>query len=543
MKVIKPTSLGNTDGSFTRASVAYYWNSARVMTEAAVNEPRFNYNPSNGDFDGVVIESAATNLALYSEQFDNAAWTKTRTTVSANATNAPTGTPLADKLVEDSTAANSHYLFQLVSSTVNTNTYHLSVFVKAGERSKINLYAVEDVAFNRSVECTFNISSGVAEGVVTTSGATGSASIQSVGNSWYRCSLTITLGGLQTAIQLRLQLVDSTGAISYNGDGTSGLYIWGAQFETGTAPSSYITTTSSSATRSPDVFTGSGLMYTSLTDSTPAWDSGTTYAGGDKVRHAYFLWESLQGTNLNKQPDLNPTWWIKLGPDNMHAMFDEQVSTVSTGTTKMTFVVKPGSIDSVALINMVGITAKITSYDQVSQTVVARRVIGLSGLDVFDWYQYFFYDPLLVRTQAIITDLPVYPNALITVEIEALPSETVSLACAVFGLVESIGGTQYGATSGIVDYSIKDTDEFGTATFIRRAFSKRLSTRDYVDNLSLNRVQRYLYNIRATPVVWIANDDPRLEEALVVYGFYKEFSVEIPYPSFSLCSLEIEGLT
>lgn len=447
MQVIKPNAINPTDGTFTRASVGYYWNSSKVMTEAAVNVARFNFNPLSGEFDGILIEPASTNLILNSET-------------------------MATQSV----------------TIVNATQYTLSFY---------------------------------GTGSIVVSGAH-SATV--VGTGVYaRSVLTFTSSG--TSVTLTV-----SGTVSY------------AQLETGSVATSWMKTLGATATRAAEVVTGSGLIYSTVTDSTPLWSSGTSYADGVVIRYANKLWESLQNSNLNKQPDTNPTWWLELGPDNIHAAFDSQISTTSIATTKMTFVVKVGAIDSVALINMAAVTARLAMFDPVAG-VVARRIAGLSGLDVYDWYQYFFYDPLITRTQVVFSELPSYSNSYITIELEGNPSEIVSLAVAIFGLQETMGGTQYGATSGIIDYSIKETDEFGNVTFVKRNFSKRLSAQVFVENVVLNRVQRFLYNIRATPVVWVGSDDPQLEEAVVVYGFYKEFSVDIAYPSHSLCSLEIEGLT
>ena len=121
--------------------------------------------------------------------------------------------------------------------------------------------------------------------------------------------------------------------------------------------------------------------------------------------------------------------------------------------------------------------------------------------------------------------------------------ETVSAGEVVFGMLSDLGDTQYGVTSGIIDYSVKSTDQYGNTTLTKRAYSKRMSAKVQLDNTQLNRVQSFLYTIRATPCVWIGSDDPRMQEPLVIYGFYKDFSTEIPYPTYSLCSLEVEGLT
>lgn len=110
------------------------------------------------------------------------------------------------------------------------------------------------------------------------------------------------------------------------------------------------------------------------------------------------------------------------------------------------------------------------------------------------------------------------------------------------GTFYTLGDTQYGASVGIIDYSRKETDAFGVTTFVRRAYSKRMSAKLMLDNVQMNKVQRVLADLRATPCAWIGADDVTYAP-LVVYGFYKDFSIEVAYPTASYCSLEVEGLT
>lgn len=523
MKVIKPTSMSAVDGSITRSTTATYYDESLLLKSAAINEARFNYNPVTGAYEGVLIEGAATNLLTYSEDL----WDTTKWAVGSTLANFYTAT-------NETTLVSPRGTTGGVSKFV-ANPSTASLFLRKGGLSltatdqsvSIFVYVPSQVGIsNFSVGCDFNDTDISFSGQVTSF------------NKWIRVNVPTKL----------LTATRSTVDFNITANGTSAVpagfifYAFGAQLETASNHSSYIPTVAAAVNRAADVMTGSGLMYTTLTDIRPIWNSGTTYADAAIVRYANKIWESLQGTNLNHAPDVSPTWWIELGPDNMHAAFDNQVSTISTATTSMTFVVKVGSIDSMALINMIAVTADVVMTDPVAG-IVAQRKSGLSGAEVYDWYQYFFYDPLLIRTQVIFSDLPSYTNAYITIKITGNVGDNISLALATFGLIEDLGGTQYGATAGIIDYSIKETDDFGNVTFVRRNFSKRLSAQLYVDNVSLNRVTRFLYNLRATPAVWIGADDPQLEEAVVVYGFYKEFSMDIAYPRHSLCSLEIEGLT
>lgn len=286
------------------------------------------------------------------------------------------------------------------------------------------------------------------------------------------------------------------------------------------------------------------LVSTTATNAEADWSSGTTYALGDIRTYASKRWQSLQNTNLNHVPDVSPTWWSDLGADNKHAMFDTQVSTSTTAVTTLSVIYAPAAIiDTVALINVVAATVQIIVRDGLAGPIVYDKTAGISTDDVGDWYEYFFNDPLVERTQIVFYDIPPYLNAHVTLLFTNSTGETVSVAQAVAGNVFTLGGTQYGADAGIIDYSLKETDEFGTITFVERAFSKRLNATVYVNNSELNRIQNLLYNIRAKPSVWIGSDDPNYQEALVIYGFYREFSTTISYPNHSLCSLDIESLS
>ena len=213
-------------------------------TSAAVYGPRFDYDPVTLAAKGLLIEEQRTNLLTYSEQFDNAAWAKTRLSVTANAIAAPDGTVTADKLIEDSTASDTHTISQ--SATIVSGQLHaISFYAKASERSWIAVQATSGFGTN---SVYFN----VANGTVGTIAGSGSATITSAGNGWYRCSFFPTVSTGTTA-QIIIYIANGNGGAAYTGDGTSGIYIWGAQLEAGSFATSYIPTLASSVTRSADV--------------------------------------------------------------------------------------------------------------------------------------------------------------------------------------------------------------------------------------------------------------------------------------------------
>lgn len=253
--------------TFTRSSTATYVNQIGLIQSAAVNEPRFDYNPSTLAARGLLIEEQRTNLVTYSEQFDNASWSKTAASITANALAAPDGSVTADKLVEDNTNA-AHYVGSNAPSVTDGVAYTISVYAKAGERSVLQI--VPSAAGFPVAFANFDLSNGV---VGTFSGIT-SYAITSAGNGWYRCSVTLSANATTTS-GFVLVVQNSTTAAragSYTGNGTSGIYLWGAQLEAGSFATSYIKTEAASVTRSADV--------ASVNTLSPWWNNveGTLFA-------------------------------------------------------------------------------------------------------------------------------------------------------------------------------------------------------------------------------------------------------------------------
>ena len=249
--------------TFTRASAKTVTNSARVLETVGIDVPAFDHNPVTGESLGLLVEEQRTNLLLRSEEFDNASWGKIRASVTANATTSPAGTLTADKLVEDATASNSH---QIVVSPGTASGIHTgSIYAKAAERTQVAIRL--DIG---TLELAiFNLSTGTV--ISTTSGIT--SSITPVGDSWYR--LTATLVSAASVINFIPQIATG-GTNVYTGDGTSGIYIWGAQLEAGAFPTSYIPTTAAAVTRSADVASITGSAFSSWYRQ----DEGTVFAIG-----------------------------------------------------------------------------------------------------------------------------------------------------------------------------------------------------------------------------------------------------------------------
>jgi hypothetical protein len=207
------------------------------------------------------------NLLTYSEDFtNNSIWSKIRSSISSNVITAPNGTLTADKLVCDTTVSSDHYVRVALSGLINSK-YTISVYAKAAEHSYLAINAVVGVY----TWITFDLNNGT---IVYTANSSASGKIESVGNGWYRCSWSST--NTSTSLDFAFATSPNSGGYSqflYTGDNVSGLYLWGAQLETGTTVSTYYPTSASTKNRGTTLTDLSGLSNTGTLTNGPTYSS------------------------------------------------------------------------------------------------------------------------------------------------------------------------------------------------------------------------------------------------------------------------------
>lgn len=290
----------------------------------------------------------------------------------------------------------------------------------------------------------------------------------------------------------------------------------------------------------PATITSAMLVSSNVPETDfPAWSAATAYALGDKVirTSTHRKYQRLVAGTTATAPEADAINWLDIGPTNRWAMFDGEVSTATQQATSITVVVAPGRSSGLALIGLQGSDASVSVYDTDSATVVYTAAIALDAAIVGDWYQYAF-EPFRQQTEWVLSDLPPY-SARITVTING-----TSAACGavVFGMVYELGGTLMGPRLGISDYSKKETDEFGTVTFVKRNFARRLTVDMMLTLAELASAQRLLSDLRATPAVYIPANGSEYAP-IIIYGWYRDFGIVIAYATRCMCSLDLEGLT
>jgi hypothetical protein len=236
--------------AYTPTSGQAITNYIPVLQTAASGEARFDHDPITGESKGLLIEEQRTNLLARSENFSNAvSWIQNKVHLDSNTIVAPDGTLSGTKMIPD-TAGGQH-----IRTTLSATGVTFSVYAKAAELSYLDLGDTAYYTF-----AVFDLTNGTA--TVGVNGNT--AGIEDVGNGWYRCWAYTSSSITEPRIYTQGNDYDSI----------QGIYIWGAQLEVGSFPTSYIPTSGSQVTRSKDE---AKMLGTNFSD----WyrqDEGTMYA-------------------------------------------------------------------------------------------------------------------------------------------------------------------------------------------------------------------------------------------------------------------------
>lgn len=245
-----------------------------------------------------------------------------------------------------------------------------------------------------------------------------------------------------------------------------------------------------------------------------AWLVGTAYPVGPRVNHADSIWESvLASTGVT--PGTDATKWLRFGPSNRMAPFDEKLNTRAVGAGSITYVIDAGFFTGFALYKLSGEHINIKLYDEPGGTVVFERDSDLyeqaQGL-----FEYLFM-PLRALTKLQVQDLPLLPGAQLHITITSPGAGEVGVGMIVFGFWEtllgsgSFGGVEYGVGVEIKPYSFIKTLDDGSTEIVPRHTALNVRCSVVIDAEQANAAVDLLTRVAAKNVAFIGSGLPRYD--------------------------------
>jgi hypothetical protein len=254
-----------------------------IPTTSTINSaPRFDHDPTTGESLGLLMEESRQNLLLQSEDFSTT-WTNGESSENINVAVAPNGTTTADALVD--TVNNSpHSVSQNVAGCAGSTSYTFSCYMKKGSKDFGSLIFGPNASWETGggASVFFDLTNGT---ISASTSATGT--IQALPNGWYRCTATATTVASPGTVFMRIGSSLTGSAQTYEGNGDEAIYLWGAQLEAGSFPTSYIPTTTAEATRAADVASISGSNFSSWFSPTAGvmYSDWTVASNGSRAFH------------------------------------------------------------------------------------------------------------------------------------------------------------------------------------------------------------------------------------------------------------------
>ena len=323
----------------------------------------------------------------------------------------------------------------------------------------------------------------------------------------------------------------------------------------------------------PITVTDAILTSTSVAqDDAVEWSAAGAYAIGQRVIRGatHRVFESLIARNVGNDPAATTGAWLDVGPTNRWAMFDQAIGSATLASAPIIVTLKPTSrVSGLAILdtNAATVRAQAPGYDRtqavtdgagsalfldlvaaagasiiVTLTPLGKTVQARPWDDRATWADTDAWRDAIDGTATVLTpswddgggwrDVKEWSDT-------ATGDGTVSVGTLLLGALRPLGVTEASATSGITDYSRRETDNFGEVAIVPRAWAKRMAAKALIRTDAVDQVVGRIATVRAIPSLWLGDAGV---DSLIVYGFFKDFSVEVG-ESLSKLSLSIEGFS
>lgn len=279
-------------------------------------------------------------------------------------------------------------------------------------------------------------------------------------------------------------------------------------------------------------------------DDYSVWASGTTYALEDRVisTSTHKVYESVQASNTGNDPTTDDgTWWLEVSATNRWKAFDQKITDQVSESNSIGYVLDPTDelVTAIAFFNLDASELQLQLETTGEGEYYNQTFDLIDNSYVLDWYTYFF-EPQRKLEELLIEDLPPYTSPTVTITISETGS-TAEVGQIIIGRYLDLGATQYNTSVSIEDFSRKERDTFGNPIIVERAFAQRAEYDITLETNAVRRVQSILSEVRTTPVVWYAGPNTS-KYGTTIYGYYRDFDINLSTPSLSYATIDVEGL-
>ena len=272
------------------------------------------------------------------------------------------------------------------------------------------------------------------------------------------------------------------------------------------------------------------------------WNAATSYIYPTRVyraqTHKIYESTSIASTVDSTIPELSiyttTPKWLEVSTTNKFAMFDTLRNVKSYATTGMVITITLDQrIDALALLGL----------DNVSNILITTTYGGTTLTLVNKNNSYTSNGSTLYYSSYLALDLQPYYGLIISITLTG--TGIIKCGNCILGTYENIGFVQRGASVDTINFSTVDRDLYGNATLIQRRNIPKISTSLIVDNTKINKIAKLREYLNAKPAVWSGLDQSTSDnyyEALLIIGFYKNFTINIDNPIAITINLELEEI-
>jgi len=243
-----------------------------------------------------------------------------------------------------------------------------------------------------------------------------------------------------------------------------------------------------------------------------AWAAGTAYTMGQRVTHSGSVWEAV-AASTGVTPGTDGTKWLRFGPSNRMAPFDEYTTTPAGSTTSLTFVLRPGFFNAIRLDGLVGSAYSITLKDAPGGAVV-NSWTGDLWEQAIGMYELLF-QPLRYLKSLSFDGIGIYPDPELTITISASTGAPVAVGTIMVGDWRSLignanwGGVVRGASAQRKSYTYWDEKPDGTYSIVRRPARRDVQCQVVIDAHEAMYTDALLDEVLDRLVAFEATDLPR----------------------------------